>query len=544
MAAVTPVLQTTPPNRRRRVRHKIQTPAFASFAAESQGAIHDLHEVVDVSEDGVAIQCSVPLEVNRRVDLCLDLAEASGSIYTTGQVIWSSESGRCGLRFSGLAPDSLLHLREWLFLNAMTGVANAEAEGFPERRTPAPEPVLRPNYTDTLAAVTAVQRQVESLGSDLVAALQLVAARAQTLVRASGAAIALATENPNVMFCRASSGPDSPPVGAPLQVGSGFSGACVREGRTLRCDDTESDSRVDRESCRALGIRSILATPVRVGEKTVGILEVFSPHDRAFADDDSNTLQRLAETVLASVNRAARSENLAPIPTPAPFTPPAGGVLFASQKDKEDEPAKRASGAHVSGAIRLPRSYLILLISAAATIALTLGYELAPTIQAKLRASAQGTVLASSPIPSTQASPTSAAPAVSVATATVQQLRQMAESGDATAQNALGLRYATGDGVALDETEAVRWFMKAAEQGSVSAQSKLGSLFWAGRGVPASLNQAYFWTVLARAGGNEASKVLAPQIATHMTPAQARAIEQQAENWLEQHSTVKPAAGR
>ena len=100
------------------------------------------------------------------------------------------------------------------------------------------------------------------------------------------------------------------PVGAPLQVGSGFSGECVKTGLVLRCDDTEFDSRVDRETCLALGLRSILAVPVRVREKSIGLLEVFSAQPKAFSDDDSEILQRLAETVLAAVNRAARAEDL------------------------------------------------------------------------------------------------------------------------------------------------------------------------------------------------------------------------------------------
>src|SRR5690348_7426447 len=128
MAAMTPALQPAPPNRRRRIRHKIQTPAYASFTAESRGSMLELHEIVDISEDGVAIQCNATLEPQRRIDLCLDLAEASGHIYTTGQVIWSNTTGRAGLRFSDLPPASLFRLREWLFLNAMAGAAHAGVE--------------------------------------------------------------------------------------------------------------------------------------------------------------------------------------------------------------------------------------------------------------------------------------------------------------------------------------------------------------------------------------------------------------------------------
>ena len=99
------------------------------FYRRIPGAMLDLHEIVDISEDGVAIQCHSPLELQKRVDLCLDLADCAEHIYTSGQVVWSNASGRAGLRFSDLAPDSTARLREWLFVNVMAGVANGEADG-------------------------------------------------------------------------------------------------------------------------------------------------------------------------------------------------------------------------------------------------------------------------------------------------------------------------------------------------------------------------------------------------------------------------------
>src|SRR5271165_198534 len=218
MAAMTSPLQSASPNRRRRVRHKIQTPAYASFADESQGSMLDLHEIVDISEDGAAIECHSPLELKTRLSLCLDLADCADPIYTAGQVVWSNSSGRAGLHFSDLSPDSVSRLREWLFVNVMAGVAHGEVDITAGPFFGAhPEVAPLPNYTDTLAAVSAVQRQVEALGADLAGALQLIAERAQTLVRASGAAIALAAADPAFMVCGASAGPDAPPVGARLQ---------------------------------------------------------------------------------------------------------------------------------------------------------------------------------------------------------------------------------------------------------------------------------------------------------------------------------------
>jgi len=551
MAAPAPPARLSLPNRRRRVRHKIQTPAYATFTAESKGrkestAILALHEIVDLSEDGIAIQCHTLLEADRQIDLCLDLAGAAEHIYTAGQVIWTNASGRAGLRFSELSPSATFRLREWLFVNAMTGVATAE-EAKLAAASAAEHAPPRPSYTDALAAVTAVQREVEALGSDLGGALQLIAARARTLLRASGAALALSDAAPGFMICRASAGPDAPPVGARLQVGSGFSGECVKTGRLLKCDDAETDSRVDRESCRALGVRSILAAPVRVGEKSIGILEAFCAQPRAFNNGDSNVLQRLAETVLAAVNRAARAGNL-PLPgapTPVPFEPTPGSVLFASQPQEKKE--EEAGEEKEAGGIRLPRSYLILLICAAAVISAVLGDYLAPWIQTKLRERGRShlqTVLASSPAP--KAARTVADP--SVETATPEALRQMAENGDAAAQNALGLRYFQGDeknGIRQDEKEAFRWFGRAAEDGDLKAQAKLGFLYWGGRGVPKDVNKAYFWTVLARARGDQGAKDLAPVLSSYLTRSQTAAIEQQANIWLQQHPALaKPGAGR
>lgn len=546
MVAISSTLPSAPANRRRRVRHRIQTPAYAIFTGESQSAMLDLHEIVDISEDGMSIQCHTPLEVQTHLNLCLDLAECPQHIYTTGQVIWSNPSGRAGFRFADLPSESLARLREWLFVNVMAGVANGEAEiaAYASARNTAPP---RPSHTDTLAAISAVQRQVENLGSDLKAALQLIAERAQSLVRASGVAIALADSDPDFMVCRASSG-NAPPIGARLQLGSGFSGHCIKNAVPVRCDDSELDARVDAPSCRALGIRSILAAPVRAGDKSVGLIEAFSPQPNTFTEADAKTLQRFADTVLNAANRAARSENLPPLgPPPAPrFAPSAGSVLFASPDDQDKKPTPEEK---TSIGITFPRSHLYLLVCAAATIMFALGWGLAPWIQSdvapwlqsKLHTRARTqlpTVLASSQPPKSDSNP-------AIETASLDQLHMLAERGDAAAQNALGLRYATGEGLILDETEAVRWFTKAAELGNVSAQSKLGSIYYSGRGVRKDPNRAYFWIVVARASGDQASKTLAPFVAALLSRAQATSIELDADRWLQQHRpNAKPAAGQ
>src|SRR5260370_14471607 len=98
----------------------------------------------------------------------------------------------------------------------------------------------------------------EFFGLDEV--LQLVAARAISITGADGVAIALAEEDGIV--CRASAGTIAPDPGVRLDPNSGFSGACLRSGQTVRCDDSETASRVNAEACRLLGTRSMIAVPL------------------------------------------------------------------------------------------------------------------------------------------------------------------------------------------------------------------------------------------------------------------------------------------
>jgi hypothetical protein len=136
--------------------------------------------------------------------------------------------------------------------------------------------------------------QADSLDSN--AALQLISQRAQVLTRSTGVAIALGHKES--MICLASVGANAPSLGTRLDGTTGFSGECVRTAKAQRCDNTDSDSRVDGETCRQLGVRSILAAPITFAGEVVGVLEAFSSERFAFHDGDLLVLENLAETIL------------------------------------------------------------------------------------------------------------------------------------------------------------------------------------------------------------------------------------------------------
>jgi putative methionine-R-sulfoxide reductase with GAF domain len=145
---------------------------------------------------------------------------------------------------------------------------------------------------------------------DLDATLQLLAERAQYITGASGAAIAL--RQGETMVCCASSGPSAPELGAHLQVDSGLSGESVRTRQLLQCDDAENDPRVNRDSCRAFGIASVVVMPLIRGEEVYGVFELLSGRPRAFEERDFIALNRLAEMIQTAVEHsdaAHRAEN-------------------------------------------------------------------------------------------------------------------------------------------------------------------------------------------------------------------------------------------
>jgi len=496
------------------MRHKVHSPAYLTKDESSNLILPHLNEIVDIGEDGLCFQNSSPLEPHENLKMCLDLSETKTHIEADGEVIWSNQSGRTGVRFQRIAEESLLELRQWLFINNMIACVNhpgslelADPDVSSEQL--AYNAPLLPDHSSALAAVAAISREAAALGTDVDASLQLISDRALSMTRATGAAIALAgSEN---MICRASTGSDAPSIGVTLQIGSGFSGECVRTNQLLHCEDAETDPRVDQQSCRALGVRSMIASPIRSDGQVVGLLEVFSPQAHIFTASDKDVLQRLAEIVAQAVRRSATSGGgSADIPT-------WGGVNNTSAELSDEDEAASPS-----------RRTRLLWALGAAVIATLLALIVIPRVRSKM----------TDPQPSLQNLVSTAAVShTSIPPESLYGLRNLAEKGDATAQFALGIRYATGDQVRQDYTEAARWFLLAADRGEVKAQSVLAAYYWDGTGVPRDLSKAYFWAILARANGDEAGATRAAELASRISYSERNAIRQEADHWLIEHGS-------
>lgn len=86
------------------------------------------------------------------------------------------------------------------------------------------------------------------------------------------------------------------------------------------------------------------------------------------------------------------------------------------------------------------------------------------------------------------------------------ELKQLAEDGDAIAQNKLAIRYKNGKGVRKNLKLAAEWFAKSAEQGNLAAQFNIGACYYIGRGVKKDYFKAVEWYSIAAERGDSWSQ--------------------------------------
>ncbi len=103
----------------------------------------------------------------------------------------------------------------------------------------------------------------------------------------------------------------------------------------------------------------------------------------------------------------------------------------------------------------------------------------------------------------------------------MQELLPAARSGNADAEELIGIMYAMGLGVERDDVRAFDWYLRSAMKGHPGAQSGVGWYYEIGRGMPApDLVRAYMWYVLSAIGGDPDAAMSQDEVAKKMTPEQ------------------------
>lgn len=154
----------------------------------------------------------------------------------------------------------------------------------------------------------------------------------------------------------------------------------------------------------------------------------------------------------------------------------------------------------------------------------------------------------------------------------MRDLMMNAAQGDAAAAYQLGYLYETGDGVAVDEKEALRWYLmgankgnakaqfnlavmleegrgqacdlrkalhwyeKSAQQGEWNAQYNLALFYTLGKGCEADLPRAHMWFSLAAREGNSDAIHNRDAVSKQLNPEQMALSQQWTAQWLQNHS--------
>lgn len=112
------------------------------------------------------------------------------------------------------------------------------------------------------------------------------------------------------------------------------------------------------------------------------------------------------------------------------------------------------------------------------------------------------------------------------------QFRVLARSGNADAEELIGVMYALGLGVDKDPERAFEWYLRSSLKGHPGAQSGLGWYYELGLGMPApDLVRAYLWYALSAIGGD----VDAPDSLEELTPRMTKAERKRAQILVEDY---------
>ena len=115
-------------------------------------------------------------------------------------------------------------------------------------------------------------------------------------------------------------------------------------------------------------------------------------------------------------------------------------------------------------------------------------------------------------------------------------LHPLARSGNADAEELIGVHYALGLGVEQDYQRAFEWYLRSSLKGHPGAQSGIAWYYEVGLGMPApDLVRAYVWYTLSAMGGDVDAAISQEEVIKKMTPEQidkAHVLVKDYQGWM------------
>jgi sigma-B regulation protein RsbU (phosphoserine phosphatase) len=145
---------------------------------------------------------------------------------------------------------------------------------------------------------------------DLDELINLVMKKAQSVMNAEASSVMLINEQTGMLEWEVALGEKSEEVKnsrIQLHLGEGIAGWVAQRGEPLIVPDVSKDSRFFRKSDDATGFktRSILAVPLKVQDRMIGVAEVINPlNGKAFTEDDLDLFSTFSRQVALAIENA------------------------------------------------------------------------------------------------------------------------------------------------------------------------------------------------------------------------------------------------
>ena len=131
---------------RARHRHELRTLTYVTLDQANGGIVRNL------THDGIAVQAVAAVRPRQQLRVRFELRYPRLRVETRGEVVWSTFSGQCGIRFVDAPPNLVRQIDEWIFGDLLQGLAiptdpggflmvQSAAAGLAPGGTPPPSPV-------------------------------------------------------------------------------------------------------------------------------------------------------------------------------------------------------------------------------------------------------------------------------------------------------------------------------------------------------------------------------------------------------------------
>ena len=154
-------------------------------------------------------------------------------------------------------------------------------------------------YSQILKEILEIHELLRSPHLDLREKTALVARRLRQMTQGSGSAVGLV--NGDQLEYYAATGSAASEAGASMPQDSSLARECLQTGQVLQCSAAETDPRLSQELCRALGVKALIAVPVKHEGMVAGVLEVHFSQFNSFHEQEVRTCQLVSALVSESI---------------------------------------------------------------------------------------------------------------------------------------------------------------------------------------------------------------------------------------------------